>query len=67
MVGEKPRGFYFFAFSLGVLVAGRPRFRLLLGLTVGLAIGGAVSVGGEVAVGLVGCQAIRGHMTHEPQ
>ena len=35
---------------------GRPRFRLrgLVGLTVGLAIGGAVSIVGEVAVGLPG-------------
>ena len=38
------------------LFAGRPRFRLrgLVGLTVGLAIGGAVSIAGEVAVGLSG-------------
>ena len=36
--------------------AGRPRFRLggLVGLTVGLAIDGAVSIAGEVAVGLSG-------------
>ena len=36
------------------LFAGHPRFRLrgLVGLTVGLAIGGAVSIAGEVAVGL---------------
>ena len=34
--------------------AGRPRFRLggLVGLTVGLAIGGAVSIAGEVVVSL---------------
>ncbi len=38
-------------------LAGRPRFRLVLeasGLIVGLAIGGAKSIGGEVAVGLSG-------------
>ena len=39
-------------------LAGRPRFRLVLasalGLTVGLAIGGAESIGGEVAVGFSG-------------
>ncbi len=35
-------------------LAGRPRFRLVIeafGLTVGLAIGGVESIGGEVAVG----------------
>ncbi len=40
-------------------LAGLPRFRLVLeasalGLTVGLAIGGAESMGGEVAVGFSG-------------
>ena len=34
--------------------AGRPRFRLAGSLTVGLAIGGTVSMEGEVAVGLSG-------------
>ena len=40
-----------------LVLAGRPRFRLLLwapGLTVGLAVGGVVSMGVEVAVGLSG-------------
>ena len=39
-----------------MLLAGRPRFCLggPVGLTVGLAIGGAVSIAGEVAVGLSG-------------
>ena len=41
---------------VGRSFVGRPRFRLggLVGLTVGLAIGGAVSIAGEVAVGLSG-------------
>ena len=44
------------AFLIVPVLAGRPRFCLVapVGLTVGLAIGGAVSTGGDVAVGLSG-------------
>lgn len=52
------------AFLLPPLVGGRPRFRLValvssVGLTVGLTIGGAVSTGEEVAVGLSGLSYAR--------
>ena len=42
------------AFLLALVLAGRPRFCLVapVGLTVGLAIGGAVLTEGDVAVGL---------------
>ena len=58
---EVETGYDVFAFLFRVLVAGQPRFHLaaLVGLLrrraiVGPAIGGAVSTGGEVAVGLSG-------------
>ena len=51
---REPVWIHFLACLLALL-AGRPRFRLVLalavGLTVGLAIGGAELMGGEVAVG----------------
>ena len=46
----------FLGFLLVPFLAGRPRFRLVVpvGLTVGLAMDGAESTEGKVAVGLVG-------------
>ena len=47
----------FLAYLLALL-AGRPRFYLVLsmvGLIVGLAIGGAESIGRKVAIGFSGC------------
>ena len=48
----------FFVARLLALLAGRPRFRLVVdlvfGLTLGLAIGGAELMGQEVAVGFLG-------------
>ena len=60
--GRKPTDFQkkgsdlFLGLLLVPFLAGRPRFCLvvLVGLTVGLAIGGAESTRGEIAVGLVG-------------
>ena len=50
-------GYYVFTFLFPVLVACRPRFCLAVlasGAIKGRAIGGAVSAGREVAVGLLG-------------
>ena len=56
-LGETGAQFFLERLRVLLALAGRPRFRLLFrapGLTVGLAVGGAVSTGVEVAVGLSG-------------
>ena len=54
---EKSNTARFFLARLLVLLAGRPRFCLggSVGWTIGLAIGGAVSIAREVPVDLSGC------------
>ena len=51
---EKPHRSIFHSLTRFVEPIGRPRFRFAEGLTDGLAMGGAESIGGEVAVGFSG-------------